>query len=758
MKTPIHTAIALYFATNVFAATLPKHATQHDVVNFGPELGQRREYTADAWSPYDLKASLTGPVAPEQAALDFARSRLTESDFEIDAAYASDLTGVTHVHLRQLVHGLPVLNGNININVLANGEILSYGNSFARPHPSSSVLEQMKNGWNQLVLGKSGSKKKLTSSSWATTNTYHDQVLTPSDAVISLYKFVKPKLPNPAMADILSADALTAHQDLKAGGDLSVLVEGVPFALQPVKVKQAYLQMEDGRLALIWDVQMELDDHWYNGHVDVASGAMHGLVDWVHHYDIDEVVSPTSRRWMPNKNKKKIHLPPPGDDNTAGPADAYYNVIPFGANDPSDSQQELIKNPHDNFASPEGWHSQGFYSSQGSRKQHPTFNVTAGNNVYAHTNPDGGYNWEDNYRPLGRTGGKYGDALVFDYEARFDVDEPEQYEDAAVTNLFYWCNMAHDLFHRYGFDEKSGNFQQDNLGRGRDNDDGEGDAVVANAQDGSGRNNANFATPPDGQHGKMRMYIWDQTHPMRDGDFESGIVLHEYTHGVSNRLTGGYKNSNCLGWGEAGGMGEGWGDFVSTIVRMKNADRRAKDFSMGAWSNGGDGIRKYSYSTSMKTNPSTYNIMDRFDYWGVHAKGEVWAEMLYEVYWNLVDKHGFTEEWFPSTASVTSTNQRGVPVMTKKDVEQTKEYVISHGNTLALQLVMDGMKLQPCSPSFTDARDAILDADMVLTGGANYCEIYAGFAKRGLGFGAKLAREGWLEKRKESYQVPPKCQ
>jgi extracellular elastinolytic metalloproteinase len=49
-----------------------------------------------------------------------------------------------------------------------------------------------------------------------------------------------------------------------------------------------------------------------------------------------------------------------------------------------------------------------------------------------------------------------------------------------------------------------------------------------------GRNNANFATPPDGKHGKMRMYIWDQTQPMRDGDFESGIVIHEYTHGVSS--------------------------------------------------------------------------------------------------------------------------------------------------------------------------------------------------------------------------------
>ncbi|KAI8074603.1 Fungalysin metallopeptidase-domain-containing protein [Gongronella butleri] len=652
-------------------------------------------------------ASLASHARPEDVALAFARDKLTQSDFVVDSQFKSDLTGITHVHLRQIVHGKPVLNGNININVLPNGRVLSYGNSFARPQkPAQSLFKQ---------------------------------VLSPSEAVVSLYKFVKRKLPNPAMADVLSADALVARTDL-TGHDATVLVDGVPFALQPVRVKEAYLQQADGSLALVWDVQMELDDNWYSAQVDVTNGAMLGLVDWVHQYDFNRGAA--------------------ADDDTpkTAPVDAYYNVIPFGNNDPSDTTQQLIKNPHDPFASPEGWHSQGHYSSIRSAAKHPVFNVTAGNNVYAHTNPDGGYNWEDNYRPQGHSGGKFGDALVFDYEAKFDIDEPEEYEDAAVTNLFYWCNMAHDLFHRYGFDEKSGNFQHDNLGRGRANDDGDGDAVIANAQDGSGRNNANFATPPDGQHGKMRMYVWDQTKPMRDGDFESGIVLHEYTHGVSNRLTGGYKNSNCLGWGEAGGMGEGWGDFVSTIVRMKATDRRTKDYSMGAWANGGDGIRKYHYSTNMKTNPSTYNIMDRFDYWGVHAKGEVWAEMLYEVYWNLVDKHGFTEEWFPPTSFLTSTNTRGVPIMTQDDVKLTKEYIVSHGNTLALQLVLDGMKLQPCSPSFTDARDAILDADKALTGGANYCDIYNAFAKRGLGFGAKLAREGWLEKRKESYDVPPACQ
>ncbi len=108
---------------------------------------------------------------------------------------------------------------------------------------------------------------------------------------------------------------------------------------------------------------------------------------------------------------------------------------------------------------------------------------------------------------------------------------------------------------RYGFDEVSGNFQQHNFGRGGE----ENDAVIANAQDGSGYNNANFMTPPDGRNGRMRMYLWNTALPYRDGDMEAGIVIHELSHGLSTRLTGGPASSSCLGWGESGGMGEGWG-------------------------------------------------------------------------------------------------------------------------------------------------------------------------------------------------------
>ncbi len=51
--------------------------------------------------------------------------------------------------------------------------------------------------------------------------------------------------------------------------------------------------------------------------------------------------------------------------------------------------------------------------------------------------------------------------------------------------------------------------------------------------------------------------------PFRDGDLEAGIVVHELAHGLSTRLSGGPANSGCLGWGESGGMGEGWGGKLS---------------------------------------------------------------------------------------------------------------------------------------------------------------------------------------------------
>lgn len=93
----------------------------------------------------------------------------------------------------------------------------------------------------------------------------------------------------------------------------------------------------------------------------------------------------------------------------------------------------------------------------------------------------------------------------------------------------------------------------------------------------------------------MRMYVWDTATPFRDGDLEAGIVIHELSHGLSTRLTGGPANSGCLGWGESGGMGEGWGDFLATVIRSTST---YSDYPMGAWAANRDkGIRNYVYST-----------------------------------------------------------------------------------------------------------------------------------------------------------------
>ncbi|MDV7399936.1 M36 family metallopeptidase, partial [Arthrospira platensis SPKY1] len=81
---------------------------------------------------------------------------------------------------------------------------------------------------------------------------------------------------------------------------------------------------------------------------------------------------------------------------------------------------------------------------------------------------------------------------------------PSTYIDAAVTNLFYWNNVMHDVWYQYGFDEPAGNFQFNNYGKGGE----EGDYIRAQAQDGGGTNNANFSSGADGSNARIQMYLW----------------------------------------------------------------------------------------------------------------------------------------------------------------------------------------------------------------------------------------------------------
>lgn len=140
---------------------------------------------------------------------------------------------------------------------------------------------------------------------------------------------------------------------------------------------------------------------------------------------------------------------------------------------------------------------------------------------------------------------------------------------------------------------------------------------------------------------------------------------------MSNRLTGGPANSNCLNALESGGMGEGWGDFFATAIRLKPGDTRTTDYSLGAWVyDDPAGIRTYLYSTSLTVNPYQYVTLNTYN--EVHDIGEVWATMLYEVLWNLIDKYGKNDGPKPEFDS------NGVP---------------TDGKYLTLKLVVDAMAM-----------------------------------------------------------------
>jgi hypothetical protein len=222
-------------------------------------------------------------------------------------------------------------------------------------------------------------------------------------------------------------------------------------------------------------------------------------------------------------------------------------------------------------------------------------------------------------------------------------------------------------------------------------------------------NNAFMSTPPDGQAPLMGMFLWDLSDIKRDSALDNSVIIHEYAHGISNRLTGGNRQGDCLGTVESRGLGEGWSDALAVYLSQQPFNRNSDNATIGSYvANRTFGIREFPYSLDLEINPLTYNRL--FNNTRVHSIGTVWATMLYEVYWGLVDKHGFSENWY--------------------NAKQVK------GNIIAMQVVIGGMTLQPCNPTLQQARDAIIAADFTYYGGENKCLIWKAFAKRGAGLDA----------------------
>lgn len=201
-----------------------------------------------------------------------------------------------------------------------------------------------------------------------------------------------------------------------------------------------------------------------------------------------------------------------------------------------------------------------------------------------------------------------------------------------------------------------------------------------------------------------------------DGDFDNGIIAHEYGHGISTRLVGGGAGMS----GSAEQPGEGWSDWTWLVMQIKPGDTRNDARGIGTFAMNqattGRGIREFIYSTDMAVNPHTFGDTndqwyvdgDGFERVDVHGLGSIWAVMLWDLTWNYIQKYGYSSNIYNGTA----------------------------GNNKVMRLVIAAMKLTPANPSLVQCRDAIIQADLNTTNGQDYCMIWETFARRGLGLNA----------------------
>ncbi|NJL12991.1 MAG: hypothetical protein HC913_08355 [Microscillaceae bacterium] len=539
--------------------------------------------------------------------------------------------GVVHLYLRQTYQGLEIKNANLNFT-LQQGQVKQMSGAFVQKvsprgllkNPGLSEAQALMQAAQQLGLSGTVPAQRQT---------------TPTKGTI---------------------------------------FEGGQFSQDPIPVRLVYWALPDQSLRLAWE--MHIHEHsgqnWWDVCVDAQTGQIIAKHNWVTKCQFDHAHAQDCQTQSDNRFKTSA---PMGTNETA-----QYNVYPYPLESPNHGDRSLVTSPFNPLASPLGWH-----DTNGQTGAEHT--ITRGNNVYAYE--DRNSDNQPGYSPNGGSG------LNFDFP--FDQEAtPVDNQDAVITNLFYWNNFIHDVFHFYGFDEISGNFQVNNYGGlGAGNDE-----VRAEAQDGSGLNNANFGTPPDGNRPRMQMFLWNTagggfvltvnaptaiageytatgasfgplflagpisgavvlaqpnlacepftnassingkialvdrgectfvqkvlnaqnagaiavivvnnqagppinlggTEPAitipsimvsqsdgqllkdniaslqvtltdnrnyLDSSLDNGIIVHEYGHGISNRLTGGPANTSCLGNLEQ--MGEGWSDYFALVLTMKPGD------------------------------------------------------------------------------------------------------------------------------------------------------------------------------------------
>ncbi len=283
---------------------------------------------------------------------------------------------------------------------------------------------------------------------------------------------------------------------LEARGTKEFVLSNGALTEDPITAELVYQPTENDGLRLAWDLTFYSQDykHLWSIRIDAVNGDMLEKHDMVISCTFDEGKGHADH----NHNAAFIKNFYRTTESLVDIQSGSYRVIPFNVQSPAHGPRELISSPHNPVASPFGWHdTNGIAGNE--------FTYTRGNNVYAQEDADG-----NNGTGVSPDGGT---ALLFDFPYGGNSVQASTYRDAATTNLFYMNNMMHDVWFQYGFNEQNGNFQQKNYS-GAPQPGFFGDAVFADSQDGSemdppNLNNANFATPADGNRPRMQMYLWN---------------------------------------------------------------------------------------------------------------------------------------------------------------------------------------------------------------------------------------------------------
>ena len=605
------------------------------------------------------------------------------NDMMVSSAYLSPTTGWYHIYFNQAYQNVEVFNAMLNVT-MKNGQVVHTVNSFV----------------DNLPLRLTG------------INTTNAQgIISPTKAIEKAAQHLN-----------LTSSNITKIQETPSSLASGAIGKGKyldkSLSNENIDVRLYWLPYETGeegkriiKLALTYSIRIVEPDNSniWNVHVDVNSGEVLRQVDEVIHCDFGV----PNKDGLAQSHEGHAHTKREAANNLLI-APNQYNVFDYPLESPLHGGRTVVSSPYNRFlpagmgpGTTNGWHNDGTTD----------YTNTRGNSVWAKEDLAA-----DNETTIGAS--PTSPILDFNFPYTQATNTAAGNLDAAITNLFYWNNVMHDILWRYGFDEPSGNFQKDNLAKG-----GLGnDFVFADAQDGSGTNNANFSTPIDGGNGRMQMFIWSNGGSpiyQPDSDFDNGIIAHEYGHGWSTRLTGGPANSSCLQNAEQGG--EGWSDYAALMtatdwstltptLASANIPRGIGTYAIGQPITG-QGIRpfRYSYDKTTYNNPVTYGgVQNAITFSQPHGIGSIWATMIWDMTWEIILQDGV----------IGGNNVYDVPA-------NIADY---RGIVSAMKLVNEGLRLQACSPSFVQARDAIFQADQLLFNGRYRCAIGKAFARRGLGY------------------------